>query len=121
MPALRVLLSNSCGVVKDDAKRAPLSGTHAAHAMPEIHPVCAAAPAHWTVMDGENDGGARSQRHHYGAGLHAWPLLGQHEFTSSEIAPGLGEQDRKLQRKHMLTIEILMQAIIVVRAIVAHE
>src|SRR4029434_6330827 len=62
-----------------------------------------------------------SQRDHDRAGLHAWPLLGQHEFTSGEIAPGLGEQDRKLQRAHMITIEILMQAVIVVRAIVEHE
>src|SRR5262245_24948058 len=89
--------------------------------MPEIHPVCAARSANRTVMDGEYHGIALTQRNHHRAGLHARPLLGQYEFAPGEIAPGLGQQDRELQRKYVLSVEILMQAVIVLGAVLEHE
>ena len=57
------------------------------------------------------------QRRDFGARLHARPLLGQHEFTAVKIALRLGEQDRDLQRKKVLAVHVLMQAIVVAGAV----
>ncbi len=58
-----------------------------------------------------------AERRDLGARLHARPLLGQHEFAAGEILARLGEQDRDLQRKEMLAVHVLMQAIVVARTV----
>src|SRR5438876_10623301 len=64
---------------------------------------------------------ALAELHDLGARLHARALLAQHEFAAGEIAPGLREQDRQLQWKHMLAVEILMQAVIVTGAVLQQK
>ena len=62
-----------------------------------------------------------ARRHDLGARLHARPLLGQHELAACEVAARLGQQDRDLERKQMLAVDVLMQAIVVARAIAQQE
>src|SRR5205823_7852328 len=108
-------------VVKDYAERVAPSGSHPAHAVPVIHAICAAAAAHRPMMHGEDDGVSLAKRHDLRARLHARPLLGDDELTSREVLPRLREQDRHLQRKDTLSVEILVQAVVVTRAIRAQQ
>src|SRR5207249_5504241 len=50
---------------------------------------------------------------HLGARLLAWPLLGQHELTAREVSSRRREQHGDLQREDVLSVEVLMQAIVV--------
>ena len=89
----------------------PFARAHAADAVAQIDAINAFRPLHRAVMHGEEDAVALAERHHFRAALHARPPLGQHEFAAAEIAPRRREQDRDLQRKGELAVEILMQAI----------
>jgi len=53
--------------------------------------------------------------------LHAWPLLGQHEFTAGEIPFRLRQQNRQLQRKDMLAVEVLVESVVVARGVLQQE
>ena len=72
-------------------------------------------------MDSKNHRIALGERHHFGAALHARALFGQHEFAAGEILAGLGQQDRHLQRKGEIAIEILMQAIKIAGAVLEKQ
>ncbi len=54
------------------------------------------------------------ERYDLGPRLHPRPLLGQNEFTPSEISPRPGKKKRDLEREDVLAVEILMQAIEIV-------
>src|SRR5207244_1334684 len=69
------------------------------------------------MMHGEDDGIPLAKRHDLRARLHARPLLGDDELTSREILPRLREQDRHLQREDTLSVEVLVQAVVVTRAV----
>src|SRR5438477_11539357 len=45
--------------------------------------------------------------------MHAWPLFPQHEFATREIPLRLREQEGCLNRKGVIAVEILMQAVVV--------
>ena len=53
--------------------------------------------------------------------MHAGPLLREHEFAAGEISLRLGKQDRDLDRKDVLSVKILMQAVIVARAVLQEQ
>src|SRR4030095_4473788 len=72
-------------------------------------------------VDREQDRVALRKRHHRDAGLHPWPLLGQNEFAALKILARLRQQHRGLQREDMLAVKILVQAIIVARAIAEQQ
>src|SRR5258707_10170682 len=61
------------------------------------------------------------QRQDFHSRLPARALLRHDELTAFEIAAGLGEQDRCLKRKHMLPVDVLMQAIEVTRNILQKQ
>src|ERR1700677_1071414 len=84
------------------AERYALVAANARH-RPAIH------SEHYAVALGERDDG--------GSGLHARPLLRQHELAALEVDAGLGQQRRDLQRKNVLAVEILMQAVVVAGAV----
>ena len=107
----RLLAAGLGRVVEDDAQRVPAAAAHPAHAMAQAHAVAAARAAHRPLVDGEHHGIALAQRHHLDPRLLARALLGQHELAAGEVAPGLGQQDRHLQREDMLAVEILVQAV----------
>ena len=97
----------------------PVPRAHPAHAMAQVHPVDAARTLHRTVVDREHHGVTLAQRHDLGPRLHARTLLGHDELAAGEVAPRLGQQDRQLQRKHVLAVEVLMQAVVVAGTITA--
>jgi len=45
--------------------------------------------------------------------LHARALLRHHELPAREVALGLGQENGDLQRKDVLAVKILMQAVVV--------
>src|SRR5687767_13470931 len=114
-------LKASRSVMEDDAQRVAMSGPNAAHAVPEIYPVDAARTLHRTVMDGEHHRVTLAKRHDCRPGLHAWTLFGHDEFSASEVAPRLGQQDRELQRKDVLAVEILVKTVVVAGAVLQDE
>src|SRR5262249_28591059 len=98
-PASGVSVATSFRIVKNDAKRMPVTRAQAAHPVSHIDPIGAAAAAHRPMVHGKNDALALPQRNHFGARLHARALLGQHELPGGEIVPRAREQKRDLQRK----------------------
>ncbi|ESY25690.1 hypothetical protein X750_03335 [Mesorhizobium sp. LNJC394B00] len=53
--------------------------------------------------------------------MHARALLGQHEFAAGEILAGLRQQDRHLQGKSEIAVEVLMEAVEVAGAILQEK
>src|SRR5688572_21983786 len=98
-----------------------MSGTHTADAMAQIYPIDAALSTHRPVVHGEYRSMALAQRHDLRARLHPRALLGDDEFAAGEVASGLGQQDRDLQREHVLAVEILMQAVVVAGAVLQKQ
>ena len=62
-------------------------------------------------MHGGDHGVALLERGHLDPALHARALLGQHELAAGEVPPRLGEEDRDLERKGEVAVEILVQAV----------
>ena len=74
-----------------------------------------------TLAHGEDHPVALPQAHDLGARLHARALLGQHELAAGKVPPRRRQQDRDLQRKDDLAVDVLMQAIVVARAIAQQQ
>src|SRR3984885_3876122 len=89
--------------------------------MAQIDAISPARPFHGPLAHREDDAVALRERRDLRARLHARPLLGQYELAAGEVAPGLGEQDRHLQWKEVLAIDVLMQAIVVAGTIAQQE
>ncbi len=98
-----------------------MAGTHPADAMAQVNAIEPARALHRPVMHSKDHRIALPQRHHLGPRLHPRPLLGQHELAAGEIAPWFRQQDRDLQRKHVLAIEVLVQAVVVALAILQQQ
>src|ERR1700722_704116 len=104
-------------VVKCRAQREALAAFDPAHAMAQIDAISPARPLHRPLAHREDDAVALRKRRDLRARLHARPLLGQYELAAGEVMARLGEQDRELQRKEMLAVHVLMQAIVVAGAV----
>jgi len=63
-----------------------LAKTDPAYAVAKIDAVGSARPLNRPEMHSKGHGVPSSERHHFRPRLHTRPLLGQHEFTSGEIA-----------------------------------
>lgn len=101
--------------MEDHANGVTLAGIELAHAVIELHLIVAADAFHGATIDGEDGRVPLVQRQDHGAGLHPGSLLGHHELAAVEVFARLIEQDRDLDRKHMLAIEIAMQTVVVLR------
>ena len=53
--------------------------------------------------------------------LHARALLREYEFAASKVPLRLGEEDRHLNGKNMLPVEILMEAVVVTGAVLEEQ
>src|SRR4051794_28426760 len=73
------------------------------------------------MVNGENHPVALLQGHYFSPGLHARPLLREHELTAGKILPGLREQDGDLQWEDELTVEVLMEAVVVARCVLEQQ
>src|SRR3984893_17966253 len=108
-------------IMEDDPERVALAGAHATDAVALVHAIDAARALYGTMMHGEDDRLALSQRHHLDLRLPARTLLHQRELAAGEIRPGIAEQHGQLERKGVIAVEILMQAVVVARAVFEDE
>src|SRR5882672_1861179 len=72
-------------------------------------------------MHGKCNGVALPQRDDFGAALHARPLFGDDELPARKILIRFRKQDRHLQRKREVAVQILMQTIEVARHVLQEK
>src|SRR6188472_3835592 len=92
-----------------------------AHAMAEVHTVGTPCALDGTIVHGEDHAVAPAERNDFDTRLHARPLLRQHELTTGEIGSRFREQERYLEWEDMLAVQILVQAVVIVRAVPKQE
>jgi hypothetical protein len=97
--------------MEDNPDGVPHTGADTAHTVAEVHAVIALRSLHRPVMDCEGHSITLTKWHDLGAALHARPLLSQNELAAGEILARLGEQDRNLDRKCEITLEVLVEAV----------
>src|SRR5262245_27151935 len=98
-----------------------MTGPQSAHAVSKVHAIDTPCALDRTVADREGHTITTTKRHDLRSGLHSWPLLGQDELPTGEVFIWLGEQNRHLQREHMLAVEVLMQRVEVALDILQQE
>lgn len=77
-------IAESFGIVKDDAERMPVAGTHTAHPMAQVDAIGSSSALHRSMVNREDDAIPLVERHDFGARLHTWPLFREHEFAAGE-------------------------------------
>ena len=108
-------------VMEDDANRIAVAASNPADAVAQVDAIDASGSLHRPAVYREDHRVALCQRHHFRTRLHAWTLFRQHEFPTSEIAARRRQQDRDLQRKHVLAVQILMETVVVVGAVLQDQ
>jgi hypothetical protein len=81
--------------------------------MSKVDAICTASTLHRALGDSEHNAIALTEGHNHRSRLHAGPLLGHYEFSTGKVSIGLRQKDGKLERKNMLTVEILMKAVVI--------
>jgi hypothetical protein len=109
------------GIVEDDAQGMSLSGAQSAHSMPEIDTIGSPRTADRAMMDCEGNRISSAKSHDFGTGLHARPLLGEDELTAGEVLLRRREQDCHLNRKDVLSVQILMETVEVAGAVLEEK
>src|SRR5438105_15174978 len=89
--------------------------------MTHVAAVETARPLHRPVMHRKDYRLALRQRDDLGTRLHARPLLGHDKLSAGEIGARSREQNRDLQRKYVLAVEVLMEAIVVAGTILQEK
>ena len=107
--------------MEDDADRVATTRAEPADAVAHVDAVGAARAFDGPVVDGKDHALALAERHDLGAGLHARPLLGEDELAAGEVGAGLGQEQGDLQRKDVLAIEVLVQAVVVAGTVAEEE
>src|ERR1700724_95897 len=107
--------------MKYDPGSMPLPGADPAHAVAHVDPIGATGAAYRTMGDRKDHGFALRERHDLRTRLHARPLLGEHEVSAGEVGIRPRQQKRDLQRKDVLAVEILMQAVVVALAVLQQK
>ena len=74
--------------MKDDADCMALSAADAANAMAHIDPILAPRSFDRSIVYSERDCVTLTEGHNLDPALHTRTLLGQHELSAGEIAPG---------------------------------
>src|SRR6185437_14555753 len=105
----------------DDAERMTMAAAHDAHAVAHVDAMKAARTANGALAHGEHDHIALLERNDVWPRLHPRALLGHHELPTLEVRSARGQQDRGLERKHMLAVEILVQAVVVATAVLQQQ
>ena len=103
--------------MEDDPERVALPRAQPADPVAHVDAIAAARPLHRAVVDREGERIALPQRDDLGPALHPRALFGEDELAAGEILVRRRQQDRDLDRKDELAVQILMQAIIVSRPI----
>src|SRR5271165_5642712 len=105
------LAGGSGSVVKNDAGSVAETGPQMAHSMPQVHAVRTSSALYRAVTDGDHCSVSLTQRQHKRSRLHSRALLGHHELAALEVPPRLRKQDHELERKNVLPVQVLMQAV----------
>src|SRR4051812_22395912 len=95
----------------------PVARPQTANPVPHIDPVDTPCSLHRALMYRENHAIALLKRHDLHSRLHARPLLGQHKLTARKVFLWFREQESYLQRENMFAVKVLVQAIIIVLAV----
>src|SRR6185437_16319757 len=69
----------------------------------------------------EEHGIALREGYHLGSRLRARSLLRDDEFSAREVPSGCGQQHGQLQGKNLFAVEVLMQAVVIARAILQQQ
>jgi hypothetical protein len=99
----------------------PVAGTQSAYTVAEVDAIRPACALHRSVMHGEDHAVSLLQLDNLRAGLHARPLLRQYELTPGEVLTWDRQQEGDLQGKHMFSVEILVQAIVIALAVLEEK
>src|SRR3546814_19602132 len=105
----------SPGVVEDDAEGVAAAGAHAADAVAKVRAVEATRAFHRAVPQREDHRIATAEGCHLDERLPARPLPGQHELPAGELAARPGQPHARLQGKHLVPVETLVQTGVVTR------
>ena len=98
--------------MEDDSERVAVTRAQLADTVAMLDAVHPAGPGDRAIADWKDDGVALSERDHSGARLASRPLLSEDEFAAFETGR-VRQQDRDLERKQMLAVHVLVQAIVV--------
>src|SRR5438105_1522594 len=103
-PMIPILMCRSLSsrVVEDDAGGVAPPRAQAAHAVAELHAICAARAAYRPLVDREDHRVALRERHDLRARLYARALLGHDELAAGEVALRRRQENGELQRKDVL-------------------
>jgi hypothetical protein len=99
----------------------PVSAVQATDAMTHGHSIIAACAADRALVDREYNRVTLLQIHDVWSGLQAWTLLGQDELSTGKILSGLRQKNRHLQWENQFSVQILMQAVVVLRAVLQQQ
>jgi hypothetical protein len=109
------------GIVEDDSEGEPLSGMDRADAMTHGYTIDAASAALGAMIDGEDNGFALCELDDGDSRLHAGTLFGEDELSAGEVARGFAEQEGYLERKDKIAVEVLVEAVVVARAVLQEQ
>ena len=107
--------------MKDDAQGVPATGPNPADAVPQVDSIDTPGSPDRPLSDGEGHRISLSERDHFGAGLHPGTLFRHDELAARKVRSRPGQEHRELQREHMLTVNVLMQAVVVTGLILEQE
>src|SRR3984893_8535935 len=110
-----------CRIMKDDAECVPMTGAQAAHSMPNIDPVGTACAPPRPMVHGEDHGFALDEGHDLRPRLHPRALLREHKLAPGEILARAREEQRDLEGKDEIAVEVLVQAIVIPGAVLQQK
>src|SRR5919202_3371327 len=89
--------------------------------MAKIDAIHAPRAMHGTLAHGEDHPVTLPQRHHHGPRLHARTLFSEDKFTAGEVMLGFREEERHLEGKHVLAVQILVETIVIATAVAKQQ
>src|ERR1700722_6116855 len=108
----------SSRVVEDDAERVPMPGPKPVDAVTHLYLIFAVLASYGTVVRGEHNPVTLAHGlDDNAARLLSRTLLSQHELTSFEVLARLVEKDHDLERKEIVAVRVLVQAVVVIHAV----
>ncbi len=99
----------------------PAPAVYVADAMAQVDSIITSNAFDRPLMYGEHYGVALFQVDDLGARLHTRALLGEDELAPGEVLAGFRQQDRHLQREYVLAIQVLVQAVVVLRPVLQQQ
>jgi hypothetical protein len=109
------------GVMEDDSQCRALAWAEAADSVAHGYSIDAAGSADGPLVDGKDDALALAKWDDFDAGLHAGALLGKDELAPGEVSVGLAKEKCNLKGKDELSVEILVEAVVVVLLVSEQE